>query len=120
MKSGIQRVAAGVALMVFVSGATAIGVAAPAAPRTVTVKMLEFKYDPKDIAVKPGKVVFDLRNAGVVEHNFVIPKVKVNSGLVKPGQTKKVEATLPAGRYELICDVPGHKEAGMVGTVVVK
>lgn len=117
MKLWVRLVAAGALISLFVAALTLSGVAAT---RNVVVKMLEFKFDPKEIAVKPGKVVFDLRNTGVVEHNFVIPKVKVNSGLVKPGQTKKLEATLPAGRYELVCDVPGHKEAGMVGTVVVK
>jgi uncharacterized cupredoxin-like copper-binding protein len=98
----------------------AAGAAAAPAVRTVPVKMLEFKFDPKAISLKPGKVVFDIVNTGVVEHNFVVPARKVSSGIVKPGQTKKLELTLAAGRYELVCDIPGHKEAGMVGTITVK
>ena len=34
-----------------------------------------------------------------------------------PGETKEVSVNLPAGTYTFICDVPGHEEAGMVGTL---
>jgi uncharacterized cupredoxin-like copper-binding protein len=27
---------------------------------------------------------------------------------------------LPAGTYTVVCDVPGHKEAGMTMTLIVK
>jgi uncharacterized cupredoxin-like copper-binding protein len=27
---------------------------------------------------------------------------------------------LPPGNYEFVCDIPGHKEAGMVGVIEVQ
>ena len=36
---------------------------------------------------------------------------------VNPGQTKVETYDLPAGTYSLICDIPGHKEAGMTATL---
>ena len=37
-----------------------------------------------------------------------------------PGETQKVVINAPPGTYEFYCNVPGHKEAGMVGTLTVK
>ncbi len=41
---------------------------------------------------------------------------------VNPGET--VDIVIPAGTapgtYDFYCNVPGHKEAGMVGTLIVK
>ena len=36
---------------------------------------------------------------------------------VNPGQTEVGTYDLPAGTYSLICDIPGHKEAGMTATL---
>lgn len=32
---------------------------------------------------------------------------------LRPGSTGWATLTLPAGRYELLCNLPGHYEAGM-------
>lgn len=39
--------------------------------------------------------------------------------LVQPGQTKTIEVDLKPGVYEVVCTVPGHKEAGMKATIEV-
>jgi uncharacterized cupredoxin-like copper-binding protein len=41
------------------------------------------------------------------------------SDLVSQGTTS-VTADLKPGTYEYFCNVPGHKEAGMDGTLTVK
>ena len=51
-------------------------------------------------------VIYDKSNTVVGE------ELKVN-----PGQTKVETYDLPAGTYSLICDIPGHKEAGMTATL---
>lgn len=44
-----------------------------------------------------------------------------NSVLLEPGQTTELVWTFPQdGRLEFACNVPGHYEAGMVGTVEVE
>jgi uncharacterized cupredoxin-like copper-binding protein len=42
--------------------------------------------------------------------------------LIPPGSELAVEWTAPSrpGSYEFWCAVPGHREAGMTGTIVVK
>jgi nitrite reductase (NO-forming) len=86
----------------------------------VELKLSEFKFAPPRVEVKAGKTTFKLVNTGVVEHNIVFPKLGKGTGAIKPGQTGSIEVTLPAGTHQAVCDIPGHKEAGMVMTVVAK
>ncbi len=39
---------------------------------------------------------------------------------VQPGGTSRVSLKLKAGSYQYFCPVPGHKQAGMKGRLVVK
>ena len=36
------------------------------------------------------------------------------------GDTATTEATLEAGKYTYFCSVPGHRQAGMEGTLTAK
>ncbi len=39
---------------------------------------------------------------------------------LKPGETEELEVGLRAGAYTFVCTLPGHRDAGMVGRLVVK
>lgn len=39
---------------------------------------------------------------------------------VEPGGTAETIVNLPAGTSKFICNVPGHKQVGMNGNLVVK
>jgi uncharacterized cupredoxin-like copper-binding protein len=39
---------------------------------------------------------------------------------VAPGDTVSATINAPAGTYEFYCNVPGHKQAGMFGTLTVQ
>jgi uncharacterized cupredoxin-like copper-binding protein len=88
----------------------------------IEVRMSEFRFEPATIEVRRGKVKFKLKNTGFVEHDFVIPQLGLRSPVVAPGQEKEWEVEIKAqpGEYRIDCDIPGHREAGMVGTLVVK
>jgi nitrite reductase (NO-forming) len=118
MRTRVARhVAWVVALGVVVLAATAAGAAAP---YKVHITLKEFAFVPKTITVPAGPVQLSATNAGTVEHTLVIPALKVKSPPIKPGQTWTVTLTIPKGTYQGYCDVPGHKELGMVLTVVAK
>ena len=38
---------------------------------------------------------------------------------IAPGASSWVTVTLPAGRYEIVCNLPGHYAAGMYAQLVV-
>lgn len=70
--------------------------------------------------VKPGTYTFNVKNDGSIEHDFVIQGLNVRAEGIQPGQTKRVTADLKPGTYTVICDIPGHAEAGMKTTLTVK
>jgi plastocyanin len=89
---------------------------------TVTVQALDtFQFDPAALTAGVGQTVnVTLDNEGVLEHNFVIQELGVSLGPVPGGQTASGSFTpASAGSFEYYCDVPGHREAGMVGTLTV-
>jgi plastocyanin len=79
-------------------------------------------YDTTELTSKPGKVTIDFENPAPIEHDVAIEQngeeIAV-SELVTEGSTS-VTANLAPGTYTFFCTVPGHREAGMEGTLVVK
>ncbi len=88
---------------------------------SVTVK--EYSFTPSKTTVDAGSTVrLTLKNSGNVSHNLMIDDSDVATTLVSPGDSETIDFTVPdeAGTYEFYCSVPGHKEAGMEGTLVVE
>lgn len=103
--------------------AAAVGVGlAGTAPKLVKVTAREFAFEPKEIRVKAGQPVrLVLENKGVIEHDIVLEKLGVKTAAIPPGKTAELSFTPKTkGRYPIVCSVPGHKEAGMTGTLVVE
>ncbi|OFX28007.1 MAG: hypothetical protein A2Z07_03165 [Armatimonadetes bacterium RBG_16_67_12] len=89
----------------------------------VTVALRDFAIEPRAIKVKPGRVGFRITNRGAIEHDFHIPAVEKHRAhaqhLVKPGETRTLEYDLRPGTYEVVCTLPGHREAGMIAALEV-
>lgn len=83
------------------------------------------KFDQASLtAPKAGKVTIEFSNPSPIPHNVTVQKGTNGSVL---GQTptfasgkKSLVLNLPAGKYTYYCSVPGHRQAGMVGTLTVK
>ena len=92
-----------------------------ATPLNVTVTTTEFKYDPAAINATPGQTInLTVKNIGSVQHSFVFATANVKI-IVDPGKSVTQTFTAPAaGTYTFECDIAGHKEAGMVGQLIVK
>ncbi len=90
----------------------------PAAAEPVMVEMFDVAFDPRSFSVPANTgVTVDLVNTGVAVHNFVIDELDVHSGDYQSGETGSVTINGDAGSYQYYCSIPGHKEAGMVGTI---
>jgi uncharacterized cupredoxin-like copper-binding protein len=89
----------------------------------VAVTAREFLYEPNKLTLKAGDVTFAVKNAGAVEHDFVIEdkarKQIAQATPFAPGRTVQVKARLAAGDYSIFCSIPGHREAGMMATLRV-
>jgi plastocyanin len=79
-------------------------------------------YDTNQLTAKPGKVTIGFDNPSPVQHDVAIAqgsKELAKSDLISGGSTS-VSTTLKPGKYTYYCTVPGHREAGMEGTLTVK
>jgi len=115
------------------------GCAGASQPATVlTVEAVDFAYSPISITIPASQpVTLTLKNTGKVEHDFVIDKINVanveasDSGPAEHHQMDQPEydlhffakageiSALEPGTYEIFCSIEGHKEAGMVGELIV-
>jgi plastocyanin len=80
-------------------------------------------FDQKDVSAKAGNVTIDFDNKQPTPHDV---KVEDSSGKELGGTDLTTSGTATAtvdlqpGTYTFFCSVPGHREAGMEGTLTVK
>lgn len=83
----------------------------------------QLKYETSSLTAKAGKVTVDFENSSPVAHNVMIES---SSGSVVGGTptfqggSKTLSLNLKPGTYKFFCSVPGHRQAGMEGTLTVK
>jgi uncharacterized cupredoxin-like copper-binding protein len=90
-------------------------------PAEVRIVSTEFKYAPAKVRVTAGRAVtLVLDNSGAeTEHGLFLPALGFRLE-AKAGQiVRKSTVFVTPGEYEFICDLPGHQEAGMNGTLIV-
>ena len=123
MKRALWHVIMAAVVLGMLAGVTAVSAAEVT---VIKITMKEFSFTPKSVTVAGGQVRFVLTNGGTIEHDFMIDALGVNSGIIKPGATVTVPAAgkpplvLKKGTYQAYCMVPGHKDIGMIATIVVK
>lgn len=81
------------------------------------------RWDKQEYEAKAGAVTFVVRNDSTVRHNFVIEGNGVN--IVSPtfGARTVQFYSLPnlaTGEYRIVCTLPGHREGGMIATLIVR
>jgi uncharacterized cupredoxin-like copper-binding protein len=103
---------------------SACGGSAPATGggKTISVDAAEFTFAPNKLDAKVGeKLTFKITNKGTLDHSFVVADAGgtvIGRIDVKIGGSASLDFTpSKAGTYQFYCDVPGHKESGMIGTI---
>lgn len=84
----------------------------------------DLKYTPETLTAAVGRVTLSLENRGVMEHNVTWAD---ETSATEPflyaagGQTVTNTRTFDAsGVYDFYCTIPGHREAGMVGALIIE
>lgn len=89
----------------------------------IPVTLGEFTIEPRRYKLKAGKVTFEVTNRGAVDHDFHISGLEAPHGherhMLKPGEHAALRYDLKPGKYDIVCTVPGHQEAGMTATLEV-
>lgn len=80
-------------------------------------------YDQKNVSAKAGSVTINFDNREALQHDVAVAdssgKVLGQTDLVSSG-TANATVDLQPGTYTFYCTVPGHRDAGMEGTLTVK
>ncbi len=83
----------------------------------------QLKFTKSSLTAKSGKVTIDFTNKSPVPHDMVIQQGSSGSVIGKTpvfsGGSKTFTVTLKPGTYTFYCSVPGHRQAGMQGTLTV-
>jgi plastocyanin len=81
----------------------------------------QLAYTAKSLSAKAGKVTIDFSNSSPVEHDVAIAQgsAVVGQTPIFTGGSKTLTLTLKPGKYTFYCTVPGHRAAGMEGTLTV-
>jgi plastocyanin len=88
--------------------------------KDITIKGQDIKFDPTAIDARVGQTVnISFQNQGALDHTLVFSDFDLKLS-AKPGETVRGSFTpTTAGTFKYHCDVAGHTEAGMVGTLTV-
>jgi len=84
-------------------------------PQATTVKVTEteFKIALASTNLKAGKITFDVKNDGKIQHDLAIKGMSEKTKLISAGGSAQLTVTLKPGTYDLYCSVAGHEQAGM-------
>jgi heme/copper-type cytochrome/quinol oxidase subunit 2/uncharacterized cupredoxin-like copper-binding protein len=90
----------------------------------VEVDLGAYRLIPQHLDLKAGTTyLFNVQNVHNAAHNLFVGDLKentlANSATVGGGGATSFTWTAVAGEYDMWCDVPGHSDLGMVGTVSV-
>jgi plastocyanin len=83
----------------------------------------ELAYTSDTETANAGKVTIDFHNPQALDHNVALENSKgeeiARTEAVADG-SETTAADLKPGTYHYFCTIPGHREAGMEGTLTVK
>jgi plastocyanin len=121
------KVAMAAIAMLSAAGAQAEEIAAPGPlnetkPAEVRIVSTEFGYAPANVMVIAGRAVtLVLDNSGAeTEHDLVVSAYGFRVQ-ARAGETARKSTVFEKpGEYEYSCDLPGHRDAGMKGTLIVR
>jgi plastocyanin len=101
------------------TGGSASGDAGDGA-RSIEVNAESFQFEPPEIRIAAGEEVTVEFTAEDVFHTFTVEDADVN---IESDSGETTEGTVSfdePGEHTFFCSVPGHREAGMEGTIIVE
>ncbi len=102
------------------SGSSGSGYKVVPGARVIAVQAQSFSFSPSTITIKAGEDVTIKLTATDTFHDFAVDKgvgtvVSADGGSTKEGGLKITKAVT----YTFYCTIPGHRQAGMEGKLVV-
>ncbi len=80
-----------------------------------------FYFKPNEIKVKLGQTVKIEFTSKSGLHDFVLDEFNIKTKVLSSGKSEIVEFTADKlGQFEFYCSVPGHRQSGMIGKLIVE
>lgn len=80
-----------------------------------------FDWSVDQLRVQPGDTITAV-NTGSLQHDFTVDELGISEDLPQDGTP--IDITIPddaeSGEFEFYCSVPGHREGGMYGTLIIE
>ncbi len=87
---------------------------------SVQVTLVDLSFQPCALEFPADTLVtITLTNDGTAVGNFIVDELGVRSDEIEAGETTEITITAPAGTYAFYSDVPGQRQAGRAGILVV-
>jgi plastocyanin len=83
----------------------------------------QLKYNTASLTAKAGSVSIDFTNMAPLSHNLTVASASgavVGATPTFTSGSKTLSLSLKPGTYRFYCTVPGHRAAGMEGTLTVQ
>lgn len=94
--------------------------AASAETAEVVIVSVDIAFEPNEVVIPANTDVrFILPNDGAILHTFSIDELGIDI-FQSPGEVHEIIVNAPPGEYVFYCKIEGHREAGMVGTLIVE
>jgi manganese oxidase len=109
-----------ISMAVFLRGdsiATTDGASA-ADGQILQVHLKDLAMEPSNLHAEPGPITIEVTNEGQAAHNFSLEGQA--TPMLQPGESATLKVpSLNPGEFEFICEVTGHADGGMRGTLTV-
>lgn len=104
------------------------GAAAPAGKPVKTLLISadpsgQLRFDKSSLQAPAGNVRITMNNPSPIPHNVSLEGpggINQHGPTIPKGGSSQVQAQLKPGTYTYYCSVPGHRQAGMQGTLTIK
>ena len=100
------------------SGSTGSGSSGNSEASAISLTIANVAFGQTSLEAHEGDVTLTLVNSDPIGHDFTIDALGVKFS-IGANQTQTFTFTVKPGIYEFYCSVPGHKQAGMAGSLTV-
>lgn len=125
IRDGRPAQAVAIAAIVLVAATNIAGAVAqsddgsPVRPGDVSVVAQHVKFNPDDLEAEAGEIGVTVGNLDLFWHTFTIKALDVSVNVPVQAE-RRVTFSAGPGTYEFVCAIPGHTQAGMKGTLIVR
>lgn len=91
----------------------------PSAPSSITASLADYSITLSGAQVSEGGTI-SVTNDGAMAHNLAVKGTETRTSNINPGAAGTLSlAGLAPGKYQVICEIPGHEALGMIADITI-